>query len=106
MFDSRLPWSPPSTKWRNLRLRHPPVGLDNLNGQRKLDACNAHLFSCSKSKCYVSTYLLEVGANSDDLVDKILDGEDIVLAKRLLDDLVVGEGYTLFVDLAVAALVN
>lgn len=51
-------------------------------------------------------YLLEVGANSDDLVDEILNGEDVVLAEGLLDNLVTGEGHTLLVDLAVSALVN
>jgi hypothetical protein len=39
-------------------------------------------------------------------MDKILNGEDIVLAKSLLNDLVVGEGYALLVDFAVAALVD
>jgi hypothetical protein len=39
-------------------------------------------------------------------VDKILNGEDIVLAKSLLNDLVVGEGYALLVDFAVAALID
>ena len=51
-------------------------------------------------------YLLKVGANSDDLVDEILNGENVVLAEGLLDNLVTGEGHTLLVDLAVAALVN
>ena len=51
-------------------------------------------------------YLLEVGANSDDLVDEILNGEDVVLAESFLDDSVVGKGNTLLVDLAVTALVD
>ena len=39
-------------------------------------------------------------------MDKILDGEDVVLAEGLLNDSVVGEGDALLVDLAVAALVD
>lgn len=50
--------------------------------------------------------LLEVGADGVDLVDKILNADDAVLAKVLLDDLVVGEGEALAVDLAVTALVD
>jgi len=50
--------------------------------------------------------LLEVGANSEDLVDEILNTDDAVLAEVLLDDGVVGEGDALAVDLAVAALVD
>ena len=38
MFDSRLPKSPPCTKCLNFRVLHPPLGFDNLKGQRKLDA--------------------------------------------------------------------
>ena len=37
---------------------------------------------------------------------EILDGKDVVLAERLLNDRVVGEGDALLVDLAVAALVD
>ena len=37
---------------------------------------------------------------------EILDGKDIVLAERLLNDGVVGEGDALLVDLAVATLVD
>ena len=50
--------------------------------------------------------LLEVGADGVDLVDKILNADDAVLAKVLLDDLVVGEGNALAVDLSVSALVD
>ena len=52
------------------------------------------------------THLLEVGANSEDLVHEILNREDVVLAESLFNNLVVGEGNTLLVDLAVAALVD
>ena len=37
---------------------------------------------------------------------EILDGKDVVLAERLLNDRVVGEGDALLVDLAVPALVD
>lgn len=50
--------------------------------------------------------LLEVGADGVDLVDQILHTDDAVLAEVLLDDLVVGEGNTLLVNLAVTALVD
>lgn len=50
--------------------------------------------------------LLEVGADGVELVDQILHADNAVLAEVLLDDLVVGEGHTLLVDLAVAALVD
>lgn len=50
--------------------------------------------------------LLEVGADGVNLVDKILNADNTVLAKVLLDDLVVGERETLAVDLAVTALVD
>jgi hypothetical protein len=50
--------------------------------------------------------LLEVGANSEDLVDEILNADDAVLAEVLLNDGVVSEGNALTVDLAVAALVD
>jgi len=60
-----------------------------------LDYCNEN-----------NTNLLKVGANSSNFVHKILDAEDIELAKRLLNDIVVDEGDTLLVDLAVTSLVN
>ena len=50
--------------------------------------------------------LLEVGADSEDLVDEILHADDAILAEVLLDDGVVGEGNTLLVDLAISALVD
>jgi len=37
--------------------------------------------------------LLEVGADSVDLVNEILDGDDTVLAQALLNELVIGLGY-------------
>lgn len=50
--------------------------------------------------------LLEVGADSVDLVDQILHADDAELAEVLLDDLVVGEGSALLVDLSVTTLVE
>lgn len=50
--------------------------------------------------------LLEVGADSENLVDEILDTDNAVLAQRRLDDGVVGKSNALLVNLAVAALVD
>ena len=50
--------------------------------------------------------LLEVGADGVDLVDQILHADDAVLAKVLLNDLIVGKSDALLVDLSVAALVD
>lgn len=50
--------------------------------------------------------LLEVGADSVDLVDKILNADNAVLSKGLLNNGVVGESDTLLVDLAVSTLVD
>jgi len=48
--------------------------------------------------------LLEVGADGVNLVDEILNADDTILAEVLLDDLVVSQGDTLLVDLAISAL--
>jgi len=50
--------------------------------------------------------LLEVRANGVDLVDQILHADNAELAEVLLDDLVVGEGSALLVDLSVTTLVQ
>ncbi len=50
--------------------------------------------------------LLEVGAERGDLVHDILNADDAVLAKRLLNDGVVGQTSALTRDLAVSALVD
>ena len=52
------------------------------------------------------TDLLEVWPGSGNFVHKVLNAENIVLAKLLLDDSVVGEGNALLVDLAVSTLVD
>jgi len=50
--------------------------------------------------------LLEVWSDGVDLVDDVFHADNAVLAKVLLDNLVVGERHALLVDLAVAALVD
>lgn len=50
--------------------------------------------------------LLEIGARSRNLVHKILNAKDIVLAEGLLNDTVVRERHALLVDFAVSALVD
>ena len=50
--------------------------------------------------------LLEVRASGRDLVNKVLNAEDVVLAKRLLDHAVIGERNTLLVDLSISTLVD
>ena len=50
--------------------------------------------------------LLEVGANSEDLVDQVFHAYDAVLAEVLLDDGVVGKSDALLVDLTVTTLVD
>jgi len=50
--------------------------------------------------------LLEVGSDSEDLVDQILHADNAVLAEVVLNQLVVGERNALLVDLAVATLVD
>ena len=50
--------------------------------------------------------LLEVGADSEDLVDQILHADNAVLAKVLLDNGVVGKSDALLVDLTVTTLVD
>ena len=49
---------------------------------------------------------LEVRADGVDLVDEILNADNAVLAKGLLDDGVVGQGDALLVDLAISTLVD
>lgn len=50
--------------------------------------------------------LLEVGSNSEDLVDQVLHTDDSVFAKVVLNQSVVGERDALLVDLAVSAFVD
>ena len=106
MLVSRLPKSPPWTKCLNFLVLQPPVGLESLKGQRKLEAFGYHEHKIYVSRISISAHLLEVGASSEDLVYEIFDGEDVVLAESLLDDAVVRERDTLLVNLAVAALVD
>ena len=50
--------------------------------------------------------LLEVGADGVDLVDQVFHADNAVLAEVLLNELVVGKGNALLVDLSVATLVD
>ena len=50
--------------------------------------------------------LLEVGSHGHDLVDQVFEADDAVLAQVLLDEAVVSQWNALFVDFAVAALVD
>lgn len=50
--------------------------------------------------------LLEVAADSEDLVDEVLNADDVVLAELGLDDGVVADGDALLVELGVPALVE
>lgn len=50
--------------------------------------------------------LLEVWSSSGNFVDKVLNAEDVVLAKLLLDDSIVHKGNALLVDLAVSTFVD
>ena len=52
------------------------------------------------------TGLLEIRPHSNNLMDQVLHTDDAEFAQLLLDDLVIGKGYTLLVDLSVAALVD
>jgi len=50
--------------------------------------------------------LLEVGANSVDLVDQVFHAHDTELAQLLFDDRVVGKRNALLLDLAITPLVD
>jgi len=54
----------------------------------------------------VAPCLFEVRANSEDFMDKVLDGKNVVFSECLLDHLVIGEGHSLFVNLSVTSLVD
>lgn len=64
------------------------------------------MFSKSPRMLTGTPCLFEVGANSEDFVDKVLDGKDVVFSECLLDHLVVGERHSLFVDPSVTAFVD
>jgi hypothetical protein len=50
--------------------------------------------------------LLEVGSDGEDLVDQVLNADNAVLAKGVLDKLVVSQRDALLVDLAISTLVD
>ena len=53
-----------------------------------------------------NTGLFEIGTDGEDLVHEILDGQDVILAKTILNDGVIGQRDALTIDFAVAALVD
>ncbi len=89
MVDVFLPVSPISSSLEGVSL-----GSESSSGSTKLEGPQE----------VVS--FLEVGSNTVDLVNKVLDGADIVLAKGLIDQGVGGKRNTLLVDLAVTSLEN
>lgn len=52
------------------------------------------------------TSLFEIRPHSNNLMNQVLHTDDAKFAQLLLDDLVIGKGYTLLVDLSVAALID
>jgi hypothetical protein len=50
--------------------------------------------------------LLEVGANSEDLVDQILNADNAILAEAALNESIVGESNALLVNLSISTLVD
>lgn len=50
--------------------------------------------------------LFEVRSHGHNLMNQVLHTDDTELAQILLDDLVVGEGYSLFIHLCIATLVD
>jgi len=50
--------------------------------------------------------LLEVGSDSEDLVDQVFHADDAILAQVVLDELIVGKGNSLLVNLSVSTLVD
>lgn len=50
--------------------------------------------------------LLEVWSDSVDLVDQVFQADNAVLAKVVLDELIVGKGNPLLIDLSVSALID
>lgn len=50
--------------------------------------------------------LLKVGTGSDNFVDEILNTENVILAQVFLNDGIIAEGYTLFVDLTITSFVD
>ena len=75
---------------------------------------NHNLLSWSETSSWVAELewpeevgsLLEVGADSEDLVDEVLNADDAVCAEVFFNDGVVGERDALLVNFSIAALVN
>ena len=47
---------------------------------------------------------LEVSTNSDDFMDEVFDTDDVLATQGSLDDLVVGDGDSLMIDLGISSL--
>ncbi len=56
--------------------------------------------------CLRLSDLLEIGADSENLVHEIFDRQDVILAESILNNRVVGQRDTLAVNFAIAALVD
>lgn len=54
----------------------------------------------------VRTYLFEIGASGDDLVNEILNGKDVIFAEVLLNHGVVAQRDALLVDFSISPLVD
>lgn len=51
-------------------------------------------------------YLFEVGANIDDLMNKIFNWQDVILSESSFNNSVIGEGDALFINFAISTLVD
>lgn len=50
--------------------------------------------------------LFKVWSSTDDFVDQVLDGDNTLLAERVFDDTVVGQGDSTSVNLSISSLVD
>lgn len=85
-------------------MRQPPVGFESLKGQRKLEACHG-LSACSYHQRTEITHLFEVRTNSEDLVYKVFNGENVVFAKGCLNNSIVVKRNALLVHFAITTLI-
>jgi hypothetical protein len=68
--------------------------------------CLSNTHKIQKKWLDFRTNLLEVGAGGYDLMDKVLDGEDVVFAENTLDDAVVRDRDSLLGNFAVPTFVD
>ena len=81
-----------------LELACPPStgGIGELERPQEIQCLAGSLSHKSKTgSVHGSTYLFEVRASGEDVMNEIFDGEDIILSKRRLDDADVCERGTL-----------